>query len=831
MKFYTNVDVLGNYVLVRGIDDGVPFEERQEFSPTMFIPSSKESAYKTLEGDYVEKIKPGSIKETRDFMKRYEDVEGFKVYGMNNYTLQYISKEYSGDIDFDIDQIRIWNIDIEVDSKDGFPKPEDAKGIINAITIRDSITQKYIVWGIGDFKTDRKDIEYRQFGKESELLKDFLAQWKVTTPNVITGWNVEGFDIPYLINRYARIFSVATAKEFSPWKRVNERKVKMQFGKEQTKYDIYGVSVVDYLALYKKFTYTAQESYKLDHIAYVELNDRKLSYEEEGSLHNLARVDYQKFIEYNVKDVEIVQRLDDKMKLLELVFTMAYDAHITFNDVFSPVKTWDAIIYNYLRKDNLVIPPQIHTGGAKYAGAFVKDPIRGFHDWVVSFDLASLYPHLIMQFNVSPETLTSEFKQIDVDDLVDKSVDTSEAKELNYALAANGHMYRKDKRGFLPELMEKLYIERKGFKKKMLDAQQRKENGEDVGNDIAKYNNFQMARKIQLNSAYGAIGNQYFRFFNLANAEAITLSGQLSIKWIANKLNIYFNQLLKTEDYDYVVAIDTDSNYLRLGSLIDKIFGDRRNTPEEKTKIVDFLDTIAKEKIEPYIDECYQELADYMNVYEQKMFMEREVIADKAIWTAKKRYALNVYDNEGVRYADPKMKVMGLEIVKSSTPEVVRKKLKKSVELILNTDNDTVIDYIEEFRKHFNEQEPQDIAFPRGVNGLEKYKNGDGYIKGTPIHVRGSLTYNRLIREHKLQKTIPQIQEGEKIKFVYLKEPNILHENVISFQGGIPDEFDLKKYVDYDIMFNKTFLEPLKTILDVIGWKHEVTASLEDFFG
>lgn len=429
------------------------------------------------------------------------------------------------------------------------------------------------------------------------------------------------------------------------------------------------------------------------------------------------------------------------------------------------------------------------------------------------------------------ERLKELSSQVNVDALVSRNVDLDALKIANVSIVPNGTLYRRDKRGFLPELMNKLYLERKAFKKKMLDAQQKKEDGEDVGNDIAKYNNFQMARKIQLNSAYGAIGNQYFRYYNLANAEAITLSGQLSIKWIANKLNIYFNRLLKTEDYDYVVAIDTDSSYIRLGNLIHKIFGDRRNTPEEKTKIVDFLDKIAKEKIEPYIDECYQELADYMNAYEQKMFMEREVIADKAIWTAKKRYALNVYDNEGVRYAEPKMKVMGLEIVKSSTPEVVRKKLKKSVELILNTDNDTVIDYIDEFRKHFNEQEPQDIAFPRGVNGLEKYRNGDGYIKGTPIHVRGTLTFNRLIREHKLQKTVPQVQEGEKIKFIYLKEPNPLHENVISFQGGIPKEFDLHKYVDYDKMFEKTFLEPLKTILDVINWKHEVTASLEDFFG
>jgi DNA polymerase elongation subunit (family B) len=830
MKFYTNVDVLGNNVAVRGVEDGVPFEEKVDFSPTMFIPSLSESKFKTLEGDDVEPIKPGSINETRDFMKRYESVENFKVYGMNDYKLQYISKGYSGDVEFDIDSIRIWNIDIEVDSIDGFPKPEVAKAIINAITVRDSITKKYTVWGLDDFTTDRKDVEYRQFSKETELLKDFLAKWRLTTPNVITGWNVEGFDIPYIVNRFARVFSPKTAKELSPWKRINERKVRAMFGKEQIKYDIAGVSVVDYLALYRKFTYTTQENYKLDHIAYVELNDHKLSYEEEGSLHNLSRVNYQKFIEYNIKDVEIVQRLDDKMKLMELVFTMAYDAHITFQDVFSPVKTWDAIIYNYLRKDNIVIPPQNHTSGDKYAGAYVKDPIRGFHDWVVSFDLASLYPHLIMQYNISPETIVDDYLEVNVDDLVNKEVDTSSAHESEYSLAANGHMFRKNKRGFLPELMNKLYLERKVFKKQMLEAQQRKEDGEDVGNDIAKYNNFQMARKIQLNSAYGAIGNQYFRYYSLANAEAITLSGQLSIKWIANKLNDYFNDLLKTDNYDYVVAIDTDSNYLRLGNLVNRIFGDKVNTPEEKTKIVNFLDTISKEKIEPFITECYEELAEYMNAYEQKMYMEREVIADKAIWTAKKRYALNVYDNEGVRYAEPKMKVMGLEIVKSSTPEVVRNKLRKVVELILNTDNDTVIEYIEDFREQFNKQKPQDIAFPRGVNGLEKYRNGDGYTKGTPIHVRGSLLYNNLIRKHKLLKTVSQIQEGDKIKFIYLKEPNTIQENVIAFQGGIPIEFDLTKYVDYDIMFSKTFLEPLKTILDAINWKHEVTATLEDFF-
>ena len=354
--------------------------------------------------------------------------------------------------------------------------------------------------------------------------------------------------------------------------------------------------------------------------------------------------------------------------------------------------------------------------------------------------------------------------------------------------------------------------------------------------DIAKYNNMQLAKKVQLNSAYGAIGNQYFRFFDVRMAESITLSGQLSIRWIEARINEYMNKLLKTEGEDYVIAIDTDSIYVTFDRLVNKVLprGSDQSEDDYTRKCVDFLDNVAEKKIQPFIDKSYQDLADVMNAYEQKMFMAREVIADKGIWTAKKRYVLNVYDNEGVRYTDPKLKVMGLEMVKSSTPYACRTKMKQAVELVMNSDEKTVQDFINEFREEFKTLPFEEVAFPRSVSEVSKYnaetKNGLNIPKGTPIHVRGSLVYNYMLKQHGLQKRFEVIKDGEKIKFCYMKEPNPTGQNVLSVLSSLPKEFGVNEYIDYDTQFDKAFVEPLKIILNSIGWEHEKTATLEDFF-
>jgi DNA polymerase elongation subunit (family B) len=344
--------------------------------------------------------------------------------------------------------------------------------------------------------------------------------------------------------------------------------------------------------------------------------------------------------------------------------------------------------------------------------------------------------------------------------------------------------------------------------------------------DIAKYNNFQMARKIQLNSLYGAMANAYFRFFDTRIAEGITLSGQVIIRETAKALDEYMNKVCRTEDKVYSFYSDTDSCYITMKGLVDKFFAGK-----DKEKLVDILDKVGTEQIEPCISHAMDKLVDYTNAYEKKIFFKREAIADKSIWVAKKRYAMNVYDNEGTRYQTPQLKVMGLEIVRSSTPAPVRASLKEAVKLTLTADEKTLQKFIEKTKNDFKDLPPEEIAFPRGCNNMGKYHSDEFiYDKKCPIHVRGSLLYNFYLKKNKLTSKYELIQEGDKIKFLYLKEPNTIRENCISFNSAIPQEFDLHRYVDYDLMFQKAFLDPMDTIVKAIDWEIEEKNTLEDLF-
>ena len=618
-------------------------------------------------------------------------------------------------------------------------------------------------------------------------------------------------------------------KILSPWGLVSQDEAYIS-GRKFNVFDIAGLTTLDYLELYKKFTYKAQESYRLDYIAQVELGQKKLDHSEFDTFKDFYRGNWKKFVDYNIIDVELVDRLEDKMKLIELALTMAYTAKVNYVDVMYQVRMWDTIIYNYLKRRNIVIPPKDRSEkDSKFAGAYVKEPIPGKYDWVVSFDLNSLYPHLIMQYNISPETLLPEkHPAATVDRILNEEISFELYKD--NAVCANGAMYRKDVKGFLPELMEKMYAERVIFKKRMLQAKQEYEKTptKALEKEIARCNNIQMAKKISLNSAYGAIGNQYFRYYKLANAEAITLSGQTSIRWIENRMNGYLNNLLQTEDVDYVIASDTDSIYINFGPLVDKFFSSKSG---DKAKLVTILDKICKEKLEPFIEKSYQELATYVNAYAQKMQMKRENIADRGIWTAKKRYILNVWDSEGVRYDEAKLKIMGIEAVKSSTPAPCRKMIKDALNIMMGGTEDDVIDFIDNARAKFKKMPPEDIAFPRTVSDVNKHKSHSSiYAKGTPIHCRGALLYNHYIREMNLDTKYSLINNGEKIKFLYLKKANPIRENVISFISDFPIELGVDKYIDYDLQFDKAFLEPVKVILDAIGWNVEKVVNLELFF-
>ena len=831
MNFYTYARHYGNDILFRGVKDGKRISERRDFQPTLFHKTQKPSKYKSIFGESVAPIQFENNKAATEHFNTYKDVENYPIFGQNYYAYQYITENYPGEVNWDAKQMAIYSIDIETTSEGGFPNVDSPSEKVLVITLQNNNTKKITTFGLGEFtptkETSHLDIDYSGFDTEEQLLDTFLTWWQENCPDIITGWNSNLFDMPYLITRVQRILGENEHKRFSPFKLINKRPIRFA-NREMTAFEITGVAQLDYLDLYKKFTYVTRESYKLDFIAETELGKNKL---ESGfeTFKEFYDNDWNRFVEYNIIDTVIVDELEDKMKLIELAITMAYDAKCNYNDVFSAVRTWDSLLYNHLWEKNIVI----HQGGGRkdrqIEGAFVQEPVPGSYEWVASFDATSLYPSILMQHNMSPETIVPGFKyDVSVDDQLDR-YQLDKLKEKNYTMAGNGSCYTREKKGLFPEIVQKFFNDRLKYKKLMQKAQK---DFQETGalhhkNEISKYNNFQMARKIQLNSLYGALANQYFRFYDDRIAEGITMSGQLVIRDTAKALDKYMNKVCGTEDEMYSFYSDTDSCYVTCKNLVDNFFPDK-----DVDKVVGLLDKIGTEKIEPAIAQAMTKLGNYTNAFEHKIDFKREVIADKGVFVAKKRYALNVLDDEGLRLNEPKLKVMGLEIVRSSTPAPIRDSLKEAVRLILTSDEEHLQNYIAEAQKTFNTLTAEDIAFPRGCNNLKKYTStADVYQKGTPIHVRGSLLYNKLLKDKSLNLKYEKIQEGDKIKFLYLKEPNSLHENTIAFVTKLPKEFDITKYVDYDLIFQKAFIDPLENILKPLGWNTEPQATLEDLFG
>ena len=843
MEFYTNVIQRGNSLLVRGVEDGQRVSKRVNYRPTLFNKVHEHTGYKTLDGQDVLPRKFDSIKEAKAWAEQRANQK--ILFGNTQYPYCYISDEYPDDVPWDKDQILIVTIDIEVECENGFPNPQDAAEPLLSITMKNHQNKKIVVWGLHEFQNSREDVDYRLCRDENDLLIKFLDEWRMIYPDIITGWNTEFFDIPYICNRIKNLFGEDFMHKLSPWNNVFAKEV-YQMGRKHQVYSIQGVSALDFFDLYRKFTYTNQERYTLDHIAFVELGERKDGNPFE-TFKEWYQKDYQSFIEYNIQDVEIVDKLEDKMRLIELCLTMAYDGKVNFTDVLGQVRYWDNVIYNHLRKKNIVIPQKKDNEKVeKFEGAYVKDPQVGMHKWVMSFDLNSLYPHLIMQYNISPETLVPdcEVKEGMVGGILDEKI----RNDSEYCMTPNGAFFRKDVKGFLPEIMENVYNDRVKYKKLMLEAKQEYEDTGDPAllKKISRYDNIQMAKKISLNSAYGAIGNNYFRYFDLLVATAITTSGQLSIRWVEKSFNIYLNRILKTTGVDYVIASDTDSVYVTFESLVAEKF----KSGEQTSEIVNFLDAFAKEELEPFIDKSYEALAKRMNAYDQKMQMAREAIASTGIWTAKKRYILNVWDMEGVRFKEPYLKIMGIEAVKSSTPAPCREKIKQALKIIINGDEKELNAFIKDFREEFMNLPAEDIAYPRSCNGIEKYTatskstmdliSGEtveyGFFKkGAPIHTKGAILMNYLVEKNNLSAKYPFIQEGDKVKFIALKEPNKYQSSSLSFMTSFPTEFGMEDLIDRPQQFEKSFIEPLRFITDKIQWGIDGgdgrQGTLEDFFG
>lgn len=831
-KFYTNVQQIAGKISVRGYNNGRRFSARVNFEPELFVVArdnkTQTETWTNIHGIPLAKIEFSSIRDMKDFVERYKDVSNFESFGQTNPVYAYISKEFSN-LDWQFSDIKTSIIDIEVASENGFPQVEQASEEITAISVMDYHTKKIVTYGCGEYIHDPKigDVVYKKARNERDLLQTFLTDWSENYPDIVSGWNIQLFDLPYLVNRIVKILGESIANTIAPWG-IKERKV-LKFGREQTMYDLGGIATLDYLDLYRKFTYSIQESYSLNYICSVELGEQKISYDEYENFHQFYKQNWQKFIEYNIRDTNLVYRLERKLRMLELACTMAYDAKINYEDIYSQTKFWDNVIYNHLLQKKIAIPPKTVGGkSGAFEGAFVKTPKVGFYKWVVSFDATSLYPSLILQYNISPDTvMEQEFDRIiSVADLVNKTVKFGDLATHNIGVAANGVCFDNSKKGFFVELVEKFMSERTLYKKRMIETQKKFEATKDptLEEEISRWNVYQMARKISMNSLYGAVGSAFFRYFSVRQAEAVTLSGQMMIQVVEKAINEYFRKVMK-DDKDYVIYCDTDSVYIALDSVIEKM------GLTDHDKIISFIDKLCETKVGSVLAAACKEVAEYTNAFQNKISFKRESIADVGFWTGKKRYALRVWNSEGVSYKDPKLKIMGIEVVRSSTPEFVRKKLKETINVIMNGNESSLWSFIRKTEEEFYNLSPEDISFPRSVSGMNKYHNKQTvYSKGTPIQVRASLLYNGLLEKHGLGRKYTKIQEGDKIKFIYLKKPNPINENIMAFSNKFPPEFNLVPYIDYETMFQKTYLEPLSTILDSIGWTPKQVSKIDSLF-
>ena len=814
-KHFLFAKTYGNSILFRGYEDGQSITRKVPFQPTLFVKSQdkKDTGWKSFyKSESLDAIQFGDIREAKDFMKKYDDVSNFEIHGQTKWEYQFLNEEYKGDIQYDMRNIKTLVWDLECISEHGFPDIELASDPITLISMYEVWTNKLTVLGLKPYnRQPHHDVnfEYKQFSSEEELLKYFIAYHMSVKPDVWTGWNTSMFDIPYLCNRIARLFSEDMVKKLSPFGVVREREIPWK-GKIVKSYDVYGIIDLDYLELFKKFTYGGQESYELGYIAQEELGETKVEMKGSSFKDNYDNF-FDDFVFYSGTDSLLVYKLDNKMKLIDLIFSMAYLMKCNLQDVYKTVAPWECFIFNFLVDKKIAIP--IKTGfkdSETFVGGWVKEPSPGLYGWTLSFDLNSLYPSIIRQWNISPETMLP----IGFD------------HEGSYK-AFNDVCFKSNVVGMLPEILTNLGTGRTVAKNKMLELESlyQQTKDESLISQIATLNARQMALKISQNSVYGALGNSGFRYYNWQLAEAVTMTGQVIIKGIAAALDDKLNSISKLEYKEMAIYQDTDSVYLDMQPIVAKYCQGKTDD-----KIVKFLDDMANKVLQPVIDNAIQGILTKAGCTNKTVIkMKREAIASKTLFRAAKNYAMYVHNSEGVSYNPPKIKVQGLEVVRSSTPAWCRSKLKDGIKYIFTADKEYMTDYYAKCHEEFLSLSPEQISFPRGVSDVGKWKNGDGYRSGCPIHVRASLLYNRYTKDLNLE----PISDGDKIRFVYLKTPNPIRENVIAIpsSGKLPVELGLHKYVDYETQFTKTFADPMKSLTDVAGWKIDGSSSLEDFFG
>ena len=843
--FYTNVLRNRNMLYYRGYDEnGKQIFEKIKYKPTVYLKSKRtDTKFKSPDGLALEPLQFESMSALREFQQTYKGVKDYEIWGNTRHIPALIQHLFPKEIDFKRETIDIGNIDIETsfytdlgDRK--FPDSENPLNAIYTLSYKSSKSNTYHAFGIKNYKLKDSripdlNVEYHEYNTEKQMLMAFVEFFASEYPDIITGWNSNAFDVPYIVGRISHVCGENIAKKLSPWGIINKRETFIK-GSRIVFFELEGISSIDYMDLFKKFcllTYGQQESYALDHVASVVLGEKKIDYSEVENLEELYRTDFQKYMTYNIKDVELIQRFEDKLGLLNLVTMMAYKTGVNFSDCLGTTAMWDSLIFRHLARKNICIPQPGENNSnddRKVPGGFVSEPVPGKYKWIMCFDLSSLYPSVARQYNLSFDTKTKiKIPGVNQDTIVNFMNGEHDYEILDdVTFPANGVCYRRDKQGIFPELLDGLYEERIEIKNQQMDSEAEYEKTKDKRFEkiIANCETSQLAIKTLMNSGYGAFCNKYFRYYDYDLASAITMTGQAIVKYSARIIDETVSNFLGLKNIEqFSIYTDTDSCYLNAEKVIEKY------KPKDPVK---FLNEFAKKVVDPALAKGYNKFSEKTNAFDRTLKMDMELICDSAIWVAGKNYILSVLVKDKTCYDKPQIKMKGIAAVKSSTTQFCREKLKESFKVILNKSETETQQFIKDVKKEFIKLSPHEIAFPRSVSNVKKYTKKDWFIKGTPINSRAAIVHNWFIDELDMANEVKKIDNGDKMKFIHLKAPNpVKNQNIIGFSRYMPKQFKLEKYVDKNLMFQKTFVDAIKHILDAIGWDVEKKASLNSFFG
>ena len=740
------------------------------------------------------------------------------------------------DSDIPSDSIVTMTFDIEVEMESGLPDTEKAENELTAIGLQDNITNQYWVLIMDkqgkmvERKTDKAII--LPFRDERDMCMKFLELYEGIAPDILTGWNIDNFDIPYLFNRMKRILGESHAKRLSPIGQAF-------YSPYRQRWFFAGVSCLDYLSLYKKFNYNELPNYRLDTIGTIELGKGKIEYK--GSLDDLFNEDIEKFIEYNLVDVEIVVELDKKLQFIDLCRGICHAGHVPYEDFVYSSKYLEGALLCFLKRKGLVAPNKPSdrkemmqalrdNEQEKFIGAYVKDPIVGKYDWVYDLDLTSLYPSIIMTINISPETKVAKIADWDVQKYMKREVDYYQMgedkisrdnlekyiKEADLTISSNGVLYRKDKIGCIPEILDIWFNERVEFRKL-----EKKYGQEGDKEKYAFYGKRQLVQKILLNSLYGVLGLPAFRFYDVDNAEAVTTTGQTVIKNSANMGNIKYNKELGTTDVDSNIYIDTDSVFFSAVPLLDHRYKDWKTMPDSEVAVL--VDGIAGE-MQDYLNKFYDILSDkFFNVQNHRLEIKKEYVARAGIWIAKKRYAQWIISNNGI--AVDKLDVKGLDVKRSSFPKAFQECMGTVlIDILRSKPEEEITAFVLAFKKSMVDKPITEIAKNSAVKNLSKYLPKKRQLfqmeKGAPAHVKAAILYNDCLKHFNAPFKYSPMKDGDKIKWVYLKN-NPLGIDGLGFTGyDDPEEITkfISTYIDHNRIFEAELKGKLQDFYNALNW-------------